>query len=416
MSRSLAHMTRRASWGLADQALTSIGNLLLAVVVARSASASELGALGVALAVYVLSLVVARAYCGEPLLLGLANRRDSSGITGSTCSAAAGAAALLGVGLSVPAAGVGFLFGGSVAGATTVLAIMLPFLILQDTYRLWFFSIEQPSKAAALDALWLTLQGLAFYLLVHFKGAGLNSLILAWAAAGAAAGVLGRAMTAQPVRLRLGRQYLRGHASEARLLAADALLALGPTQVALILIAAVVTLDVAGVLRAGLIVLGPVSVLAQSVSYSFIPPLRRRIEQRRPITRSCAAVAGLMAGIAALWALVVAATPAWLAEIMGRGLTTAQPALLPLAVYVVFNAASLGPMLGMRVMLALKSALIVRCSLAPAGVVAPVVGGIIAGAPGAGWGCAVGGAATLTGWGVTYRATVRARTANAVAD
>lgn len=409
MSRPLAHMTRRASWGLADQALTSVGNILLAVVVARSASASELGALGVALSVYVLSLVIARAYCGEPLLLGLANRWESSGITGGTCSAAAGAAVLLGAGLSIPAAAVGFLFGGSVSGATTVLALMLPFLILQDTYRLWFFSLEQPDKAAALDGLWLALQGLLFYLLVHFKGAGLNSLLLAWGTAAAVSSLLGRVMTAQPVKLRFGRKYLRGHATESRLLAADAMLALGPTQVALILIAAVVSLDVAGVLRAGLIVLGPVSVVAQSVSYSFIQPLRRRIGQRQPITRPCAALACIMAGVAALWALVVATTPAWIGAIVGRGLTTAQPALLPLAVYVIFNAASLGPMLGMRVMLALKSALIVRCSLAPAGVLAPVVGAIVDGASGAGWGCAVGGAATLTGWCATYRATVRGR-------
>ncbi len=406
-----AHRTRRASWALVDQALTSVGNLLLAVVVARRATASQLGALGVVLAVYVLALVVARAYCGEPLLLGLAEEHEPPGGPTTTCSAAAGAGASVGVALAFPSAAVGLVFGGSVAEGTAVLALALPFLVLQDTYRLWFFSREEPHKAAALDALWLVLQIVSFYSLVHFRAAGLNSLLLAWGAAAAASSLLGRVMTAQPLRAQLGRHFLRGHADKARLLAADSLLALGPTQVALILVAAVVALKIAGTLRAGLIVLGPVSVVAQSISYSFIPPMRRRIAKGQSITRPCALVALLMAGIGALWVLLVAVSPIWLGVLLGRGLSTAQPALFPLGIYAILNAASLGPMLGMRVLLALKSALVVRCSLAPVGILAPVVGGLLAGAPGAGWGCAVGGAATLIGWTVTYRATVRAQTA-----
>jgi len=387
------------SWAILDQGLTSISNLLLALLVARSSDASVLGVLGVVLAYYTLGLVVARAACGEPLLLVVANRRDTSI---ATCSAVSGATALAGSALAVLSILVALVVGGQLLPAMAVLALFMPGLMLQDTYRLWFFAAEQPAKATALDALWLALQTAFFATLFALGRADLLPLLCAWGLAAGVAALWGWNMTRARIGVHAGFQYLKTFWPTSRLLAADAVLALGPTQVALLLIGLLFSLDVAGSLRAGLVVLGPISVLAQSLSYSLIPVMRRRVIQHQSVTAASCSIAVAMATVSCIWAFIALLGPRWLQAVLGRALETSQPVLVPLAVYFLLNSASIGPLLGLRAMLALKRALVVRLYLAPIAVVAPAVGAAAVGASGAAWGCALGGAATLLGWTLGY--------------
>jgi hypothetical protein len=58
---------RRLGWGLADQALSSLTNFALAVLVARAVSTSALGAFGLSFTTYTITLGATRALCSEPL-------------------------------------------------------------------------------------------------------------------------------------------------------------------------------------------------------------------------------------------------------------------------------------------------------------------------------------------------------------
>ena len=58
---------RRLGWGLADQALSSLTNFALAVLVARTVGTAELGAFGLAFTTYTITLGATRALCSEPL-------------------------------------------------------------------------------------------------------------------------------------------------------------------------------------------------------------------------------------------------------------------------------------------------------------------------------------------------------------
>src|SRR4051794_32125122 len=62
-------LLRRLSWSTADQGVSSAGNLLLSICVARGVSVREFGGFGVAFAVYLVVLGVTRALAGEPALL-----------------------------------------------------------------------------------------------------------------------------------------------------------------------------------------------------------------------------------------------------------------------------------------------------------------------------------------------------------
>ena len=66
---SLRHVARRASWSFGDQALSSLTNFALAVVVARAVTAEEFGAFGLAFSAYLLVLGLVRAVTAEPLLV-----------------------------------------------------------------------------------------------------------------------------------------------------------------------------------------------------------------------------------------------------------------------------------------------------------------------------------------------------------
>ena len=85
----------RLGWGIADQAVSSIGNFLLGVFVARLLGATGLGALGLAFLAYSVALNCSRALSTDALMVrysvsGDTNRRQA-------VAAASGVAVLVGV-------------------------------------------------------------------------------------------------------------------------------------------------------------------------------------------------------------------------------------------------------------------------------------------------------------------------------
>ena len=93
----------RVSWGLADQALSSLTNFGLVVLVARSVQPAEFGAFSVVYAMFALALGAARAIAGEPLLIAHSAttvERWRWGVAGA-CGAALLTGALAGLGCIV---------------------------------------------------------------------------------------------------------------------------------------------------------------------------------------------------------------------------------------------------------------------------------------------------------------------------
>ena len=59
----------RATWGVADQALSSLMGLGLSIVVAHVVSPTEFGAFALALAVYYMALGASRALASDPFVV-----------------------------------------------------------------------------------------------------------------------------------------------------------------------------------------------------------------------------------------------------------------------------------------------------------------------------------------------------------
>ena len=74
--RRLAGPAGRAGWGLADQALSSLSNLAVGVVVARSSTVADFGVYALAFGGYTIALNVSRAVSTEPLAVRYSGDRS----------------------------------------------------------------------------------------------------------------------------------------------------------------------------------------------------------------------------------------------------------------------------------------------------------------------------------------------------
>jgi len=128
----------RMIWTFADQALSSLANFALSIVVAREVSASEFGSFSLMLVTFTFLIGLGKAVIGDPYVIrftdaDLATRRRAS-------RQATGAAIAFGVlaGLLCSIASI-FLDRASAMGILG-LGIAMPGLMLQETWRSAFFA------------------------------------------------------------------------------------------------------------------------------------------------------------------------------------------------------------------------------------------------------------------------------------
>lgn len=175
-------------WAVADQAMASISNLVLAVLVARNSSPADFGAYSLAFAAYVLATGLSRAVWCDAFMIRYAaqpagEQRQHHGD-------------LLGVGLSVGTGGAVILLasaalaGGKPAGFLTCVAIALPGLVMQDCWRQAMFASHDSKGAFFCDLTWLVVE--IPLLVVGGVTTSHKSVafVAAWAAAGAVTSVL----------------------------------------------------------------------------------------------------------------------------------------------------------------------------------------------------------------------------------
>ena len=95
MSRSFRRIAKRAGWGVADQALSSLTNFAVGVFVARELGPAEFGAFSLAFATYLFALNASRGLATDPLSVRFSDVPAAS--WREAASAATGTAVLVGV-------------------------------------------------------------------------------------------------------------------------------------------------------------------------------------------------------------------------------------------------------------------------------------------------------------------------------
>ena len=287
----------RAGWGVADQALSSIVNLAVGVLVARTVDPASFGAFGLVFSTYLIVLGVCRALVAEPLVVRFSAREDEEWRYATR--AATGSALALGIVAGAGCALVGFASGGVFGRALLALGAVLPGLLLQDTWRYAFFAagrgrqafVNDLAAAGALPAL------AALAETTHAVGL----FVLAWGAAGACGALVGALQARLAPAPIAGPSWIRSQRDLALPYLGE-FAALGAGEAALFGVAGLAGLAAAGALRAGQILVGPLRVLFLGVRLAAVPEGVRLLRDPRSSPRAAALrLSAGLAGVALAW-------------------------------------------------------------------------------------------------------------------
>lgn len=409
-ARARARPARRAllgrlSWGLADQAASSMTNFAVGIYVARSLGLTAFGAFSLAWVTYGVVLSVSRGLATDPLVVRFSGVPEASwrGAVARGSGTALGVGGVIGTACLV----VGLTAGGHVGPAFACLGVMLPGLLLQDAWRYSFFAAGTGRKAFVNDLVW----GVALVpaMVVAARVGTVAAFVLAWGASAAVAAVYGCFQSGIRPHLAGARAWLRDHRDlGSRYLVENTSLS-GAAQLRAYGLGAIVGVGAVGVVRGAELLLGPFLAVLMGLSLVTVAEAAR-VLRRAPhrLGRFCLLLGGAQAVAALVWGAALLLVPDRYGELVLGGVWSAASQLIvPATLGVAGAGLGTGAAAGLRALGAARRSL--RCQLFAS---ACYVGGGLGGAAAAGtvgsaWGVA---AATLAGsavWWLQLRSALR---------
>lgn len=387
-------IARRLSWGVADQAVSSLENFLLGAYVARELGAQELGALALAFLAYAVVQNLSRALATDPLTV----RHSGSAVDEwhRAVAASTGVALLVGTATGAGCAllgGVLLLAGHHAVGVALVaLAPGLPGLTLQDSWRYAFFCVGRGRHAFTNDLVWTILLGLG--LGVEYA---LGLVSVAWAVGtfGATAWVAGGygIIQARVVpALRHARSWLhRTRELGPRFVIENLTLSIG-SQLRSVVLAATAGLGEVGAIRGAEMLIGPVAALLMGIAQVAVPETVRALRRgRRTFQHMCLALSSGLGAVSIAWlGVLLVIFPLGVGEVaLGQVWPDARALVLPVACSATLGCFQVGPSAGLRAMA--RADLSWRCQLTAtcAYVIFGTAGALVAGAAGTAWGTCI---------------------------
>lgn len=399
-------MAGRLSWGLADQAVSSMTNFAVSVVVARTLGAVAFGIFTLAWVTYGVVLNISRGLATDPLVVrfsGVADADWRQAVTRS-CATALGVGVTAGV-LSIAA---GTAIGGTVGAAFVALGLILPALLLQDAWRFAFFAAGQGRRAFTNDMVWA---GALVPALLLAAGTGsVFAFLLAWGGAAAVAAVFGWAQTGLLPHTRGVASWLRQQRDLGPRYLVENVSISGAVQVRMYGLGAIAGFADVGAVRGADLLLGPFIAVTMGLAVVAVAEASRVLRSHPGRLRLfCLGLGGLQATGALAWGLglLVLLSDDVGSAVLGEVWPAASALLIPAALAIAGVGLSNGATAGLRALGAARRSL--RCQLfAAAGLVTGgLVGAAAAGASGSAWGAAIAAWLAAAVWWVQLLAGLR---------
>ncbi|MFC5263600.1 hypothetical protein ACFPJ1_15915 [Kribbella qitaiheensis] len=399
---------RRLSWGLADQAVTSMVSFVVGIVVARSLGALEFGAFSLAWVTYGVVVNISRGLATDPLAVRFSGVPRA--LWRPAVASASGMAIAVGLGTGAICVAAGLALGGKPGAAFVALGVVLPALTLQDSWRFAFFTSGQGGKAFISDITWAIALVPLLYLASH--RASVTMFVLAWGAAGAFAAVVSGLQAGILPRLFQARLWFTQHRDLSLRYLAENLTISCAYQLRMYGLGAFAGIAAVGTVRGAEILLGPFFIVLSGVGLVAVPEaarvLRRSVKKLRTF---CLMLGGAQAAAALIWglALIIFLPHDWGHKLLGEVWSSAQALLLPATLSVMNASFYTGAAAGLRALGVARRSLRAQLWASAAYLVGGVTGGALGGAEGSAWGSAC---ATLVGaivWWVYLRAGIRER-------
>jgi len=349
---------QRLSWGVADQAVGALTNFLLSIYIARTLGAVQFGSFTLAYVTYGFANNISRGLAIEPLLtrfsgLDLAAwRRAAAGSTGT--------ALVVGLVTGACASLAGWLMGGTTGLAFLALGMVLPGLMLQDSWRYALFAQRLGHHAFLNDLLWAAVQVCLLLVLRSSGHANVFGCVLAWGAGAAVGAVVGAWQAGVVPSLARVRGWLAEHRD------------IGPRYLAentgnnasdtfrSFAVSGILGLASVGYIQAAGTLMGPFRIIYLGLSLIVTPEavrILRRSPRRLPLF--CLVLSVGLALLALAWgtALLVA-MPRGLGDLtLGELWHPTYPLVLPSALALISAGATLGAVQGLRALNAARRSL-----------------------------------------------------------
>ncbi|MGI5193287.1 hypothetical protein ACQEVY_06540 [Streptomyces sp. CA-288835] len=397
----------RLSWGLADQAASSMSNFAVGIYVARSLGVTAFGVFSLAWVTYGVVLNVSRGLATDPLVVrfsGVPTASWRAAVARSTGTALCVSAALgtvcLVVGLGV---------GGRIGTAFACLGVVLPGLLLQDAWRFAFFAAGTGRKAFVNDLVW----GIALIpaMVVAARVGSVSAFVLAWGGSAAVAAVYGCFQSGIQPHLTGVRDWLRAHRDLGYRYLVENVSSSGAGQLRVYGLGAIVGVGAVGVIRGAELLLGPFMAVLMGLSLVTVAEAAR-VLRRAPhrLGAFCLLLGGGQAAAALLWGGALLLVPDRLGEfVLGGVWSAASELIVPVTLGVVGAGLGTGAAAGLRALGAARHSLRAQLFAFACYVSGGLGGAAVAGTVGSAWGVA---AATVTGsavWWLHLRSALRER-------
>jgi O-antigen/teichoic acid export membrane protein len=384
--------TGRLSWGVADQAMSSLTNFAVNIYIARSLGAVSYGAFSLAYVTYSFALNASRGLATDPLLVRFSGVKPR--VWRRAVRACTGTAFVTGLATGIGMLVAAILMHGTMRAAFIALGLTLPGLLLQDSWRFSFFAVGRGFHALLNDTIWAVVLIPSLVVLKMTGHASVFWFVFAWgmaAAVGALVGPIQSGVLPRPSRTLgwisahrdLGPRYLlEGTANS------------GSTQLRNYAVGILLGLAAVGYVQGASTLMGPFMVIFFGMGLVTLPEaarVLRRSPQHLPLF--CALVSGGLALAGLAWvAVLLVALPRGLGHVMlGSLWRPTYPLVLPLGISIIGGCISAGAGAGLHALGASKRSLRAMIQSSALYVICGVVGARLGGAIGTMDGAAISG-------------------------
>ncbi|MCH0561795.1 MULTISPECIES: hypothetical protein [unclassified Streptomyces] len=404
----------RLSWGLADQAASSMTNFAVGIYVARSLGLAAFGVFSLAWVTYGVVLSVSRGLATDPLVVRFSGVSDASwrGAVARSSGTALGVGAAIGAACLVA----GPALGGRVGPAFACLGVMLPGLLLQDAWRYSFFAAGTGRKAFVNDLVW----GVALVpaMVLAARVGSVPAFVLAWGASAAVAAVYGCFQSGIRPRVSGVREWLREHRDLGYRYLVENVSTSGASQLRAYGLGAIAGVGAVGAVRGAELLLGPFLAVLMGLSLVTVAEAAR-VLRRAPhrLGPFCLLLGGGQAAAALLWGASLLLMPDRAGEfVLGDVWHSASGLIVPATLGVAGAGLGTGAAAGLRALAAARRSLRSQLFASACYVAGGLGGAAVAGTVGSAWGVAAATVGSSAVWWLQLRSALRERHQNPISE
>ena len=356
--RMARRVGQRLSWGVADQAVSSLTNFAVSIYVARVLGATQLGAFSLAYVTYGFMLNASRGLATDPLLVRFSGAELP--VWRKAVANCTGTAALVGLASGVCAIVASLFLHGTASRAFLALGITLPGLLLQDSWRFAFFALGRGSQAFLNDLIWVVVMFPALFLLNRGGHADVFWFVFTWGAAATVAAAAGPLQAKVLPRLHGTRKWISSTRELGLRYLLEGTANSASTQLRNYGVGLLLGLTALGYVQASSTLMGPFMVIFFGMGLVTLPEATRVLRRSpRHLPLFCMGVSGGLAVAGLAWGLILLfALPRGLGNwILPNLWRPTYPLVLPLTISIVGGCVSAGAGCGLHALGAAKRSL-----------------------------------------------------------